>query len=275
MDIFSGLLNGFSVALTPMNLLFCFLGAVLGTAIGVLPGLGPAATIALLLPIASTIASPVTAIILMAGIFYGSMYGGSTTSILLNLPGEAASVVTCIDGYQMARKGRAGVALGIAAIGSFIAGTVGVFVAMLAAVVAIRRRGLECVVELARADRARLRERRVARDVLARRLQDRLSAAQLALRVLERRLVRARVDVEEDLVLLDCGALRVVAREQDPGDLGADLGVDRAFRRALPLAADRHVLLDDLGDDDLDGRRRGRGFLSAGGERGEARHGGR
>lgn len=126
MDIFSGLLTGFSVALTPMNLLFCFLGAVLGTAIGVLPGLGPAATIALLLPIAYTIASPVTAIILMAGIFYGSMYGGSTTSILLNLPGEAASVVTCIDGYQMARKGRAGVALGIAAIGSFIAGTVGV-----------------------------------------------------------------------------------------------------------------------------------------------------
>jgi putative tricarboxylic transport membrane protein len=126
MDIFSGLLSGFSVALTPMNLLFCFLGAVLGTAIGVLPGLGPAATIALLLPIAYTIASPVTAIILMAGIFYGSMYGGSTTSILLNLPGEAASVVTCIDGYQMARKGRAGVALGIAAIGSFIAGTVGV-----------------------------------------------------------------------------------------------------------------------------------------------------
>jgi putative tricarboxylic transport membrane protein len=126
MDIFSGLLHGFSVALTPVNLLFCFLGAVVGTAIGVLPGLGPAATIALLLPIAYTIASPVTAIILMAGIFYGSMYGGSTTSILLNLPGEAASVVTCIDGYQMARKGRAGVALGIAAIGSFIAGTAGV-----------------------------------------------------------------------------------------------------------------------------------------------------
>jgi putative tricarboxylic transport membrane protein len=126
MEIFSGLLNGFSIALTPVNLLFCFLGAVLGTAVGVLPGLGPAATIALLLPLTYTIASPVTAIILMAGIFYGSMYGGSTTSILLNLPGEAASVVTCIDGYQMARKGRAGVALGIAAIGSFIAGTAGV-----------------------------------------------------------------------------------------------------------------------------------------------------
>ncbi len=126
MEVFYGLINGFSIALTPINLLFCFLGAVLGTAVGVLPGLGPAATIALLLPIAYTIDSPVTAIILMAGIFYGSMYGGSTTSILLNLPGEAASVVTCIDGYQMARKGRAGVALGIAAIGSFIAGTVGV-----------------------------------------------------------------------------------------------------------------------------------------------------
>ncbi|NJD87178.1 MAG: tripartite tricarboxylate transporter permease [Betaproteobacteria bacterium] len=126
MDIFSGLLNGFSIALTPMNVLFAFIGAVLGTAIGVLPGLGPAATIALLLPATYAIESPVTAIILMAGIFYGSMYGGSTTSILLNLPGEAASVVTCIDGYKMAQQGRAGAALGIAAIGSFVAGTVGV-----------------------------------------------------------------------------------------------------------------------------------------------------
>lgn len=126
MDIFAGLFNGFSVALTPINLLFCFLGTILGTAIGVLPGLGPAATIALLLPVTYSIASPVTAIILMAGIFYGSMYGGSTTSILLNLPGEAASVVTCIDGHKMAQKGRAGAALGIAAIGSFIAGTIGI-----------------------------------------------------------------------------------------------------------------------------------------------------
>ena len=126
MDTFAGLINGFSIALTPVNVLFGFLGALFGTAIGVLPGLGPAATIALLLPVTYAIDSPVTAIILMAGIFYGSMYGGSTTSILLNLPGEAASVVTCIDGYQMARKGRAGVALGIAAIGSFVAGTVGV-----------------------------------------------------------------------------------------------------------------------------------------------------
>ena len=125
MEIFSGLISGFSIALTPINLLFAFLGALVGTAIGVLPGLGPAATIALLLPAIYVIDAPVTAIILMAGIFYGSMYGGSTTSILLNLPGEAASVVTCIDGYQMALKGRAGAALGIAAIGSFVAGTVG------------------------------------------------------------------------------------------------------------------------------------------------------
>jgi putative tricarboxylic transport membrane protein len=126
METFQGLINGFSIALTPVNLLFAFLGALIGTAVGVLPGLGPAATIALLLPTIYVIGSPVTAIILMAGVFYGSMYGGSTTSILLNLPGEAASVVTCIDGHQMAQKGRAGAALGIAAIGSFVAGTIGV-----------------------------------------------------------------------------------------------------------------------------------------------------
>jgi len=126
MEIFSGLLNGFAIALSGTNILFAFLGALIGTAIGVLPGLGPAATIALLLPLTYVIGSPVTAIIMMAGIFYGSMYGGSTTSILLNLPGEAASVVTCIDGYQMAKKGRAGAALAIAAIGSFIAGTVSI-----------------------------------------------------------------------------------------------------------------------------------------------------
>lgn len=92
MEIFDGLIGGFYVALTPTNILFAFLGCLLGTAVGVLPGLGPAATIAMLLPTAYAIASPVTAIILMAGIYYGSMYGGSTTSILLNLPGEAASV---------------------------------------------------------------------------------------------------------------------------------------------------------------------------------------
>lgn len=126
MEAFHGLFQGFSIALSGINLLFAFIGALLGTAVGVLPGLGPAATISLLLPITYMIGSPVTAIIMMAGIYYGSMYGGSTTSILLNLPGEAASVVTCIDGYKMAQQGRAGAALGIAAIGSFIAGTLAV-----------------------------------------------------------------------------------------------------------------------------------------------------
>lgn len=121
-----GLLNGFALALTPINLMFGFIGAVLGTAVGVLPGLGPAATISLLLPITYALGSPLTSIIMMAGIYCGAMYGGSTTSILLNLPGEAASVVTCIDGYKMAKQGRAGAALGIAAIGSFIAGTFGI-----------------------------------------------------------------------------------------------------------------------------------------------------
>jgi putative tricarboxylic transport membrane protein len=126
MDVFHGMLGGFSVALSGTNLLYCFLGSMLGTAVGVLPGLGPAATISLLLPLVHTMGSPATSIIFLAGIFYGAMYGGSTTSILMRLPGEAASVVTCIDGYEMAKQGRAGAALAIAAIGSFIAGTVGV-----------------------------------------------------------------------------------------------------------------------------------------------------
>lgn len=121
-----GLLNGFALAITPINLLLGFIGAVLGTAIGVLPGLGPAATISLLMPITYALGSPLTSIIMMAGIYSGAMYGGSTTSILLNIPGEAASVVTCIDGYKMAKNGRAGAALGISAIGSFIAGTAGI-----------------------------------------------------------------------------------------------------------------------------------------------------
>src|SRR5262245_29259280 len=125
MDILVNLATGFGVALTPINLLYCFLGSFIGTAIGVLPGLGPPATIALLLPV--TYGIPATsAVILLAGIFYGAMYGGSTTSILLNIPGEAASVVTCLDGYQMARQGRAGVALAIAAFASFIAGTLSI-----------------------------------------------------------------------------------------------------------------------------------------------------
>ena len=115
-----------------MNLLFCFLGVLMGTLVGVLPGLGPTAAIALLLPNTFHVA-PVTAIIMLAGIYYGAMYGGSTTSILVNIPGEAASVITCLDGYQMALKGRAGPALGIAAFGSFIAGTVSVIGLMLVA----------------------------------------------------------------------------------------------------------------------------------------------
>ncbi|MCL2319745.1 MAG: tripartite tricarboxylate transporter permease [Treponema sp.] len=126
METFQHLLTGFSIALSGYNILFAFLGCLLGTAVGVLPGLGPAATISLLLPVVYNMGSPTTSIIFLAGIFYGAMYGGSTTSILLRLPGEAASVVTAIDGSEMAKKGRAGAALAIAAIGSFIAGTLGV-----------------------------------------------------------------------------------------------------------------------------------------------------
>jgi putative tricarboxylic transport membrane protein len=125
MDIFQSVLYGFQVALQPLNLIYCFFGVLIGTLVGVLPGLGPAAAIALLLPTTFK-ATPVSGVIMLAGIYYGAMYGGSTTSILVNIPGEAASVVTCIDGYQMALKGRAGPALGIAAFGSFIAGTIAV-----------------------------------------------------------------------------------------------------------------------------------------------------
>jgi putative tricarboxylic transport membrane protein len=125
MDFLGQILTGFQIAFQPINLLYCFVGAFIGTLIGVLPGIGPSGTISILLPITFKI-SPVSSIILLAGIYYGAMYGGSTTSILVNVPGEAASVVTCLDGYQMARQGRAGPALGIAAFGSFIAGTVSV-----------------------------------------------------------------------------------------------------------------------------------------------------
>lgn len=121
-EILQNVIYGFSVALQPVHLMYCFFGVLIGTLVGVLPGLGPAAAIALLLP-ATFKFTPVAATIMLAGIYYGAMYGGSTTSILVNIPGEAASVVTCLDGYQMARKGRAGPALGIAAFGSFIAGT--------------------------------------------------------------------------------------------------------------------------------------------------------
>jgi putative tricarboxylic transport membrane protein len=122
MEFAADLLNGFIVTIQPMNLLYCFFGVLLGTLVGVLPGIGPSGTISILLPLTFAI-SPVTSIIFLSGIYYGAMYGGSTTSILVNVPGEAASVVTCLDGYQMARQGRAGPALGIAAFGSFIAGT--------------------------------------------------------------------------------------------------------------------------------------------------------
>src|SRR5512136_10 len=124
-NIFQSVLYGFQVALQPLNLIYCFFGVLIGTLVGVLPGLGPAAAIALLLPTTFK-ATPVSGVIMLAGIYYGAMYGGSTTSILVNIPGEAASVVTCIDGYKMALKGRAGPALGIAAFGSFIAGTISV-----------------------------------------------------------------------------------------------------------------------------------------------------
>lgn len=125
MDSFSLLLNGFGTALTWTNLLFCFAGVMLGMVIGVLPGLGPVSGTALLIPITFGM-EPVSAIIMLSGIFYGSMYGGTITSVLVNVPGEAASVITCIDGYEMTKKGRAGVALGVAAIGSFIGGIVAV-----------------------------------------------------------------------------------------------------------------------------------------------------
>ncbi len=132
MEILADLGHGFAVALQPINLFWCFIGVLLGTVVGVMPGLGPAATIAMLLPLTFKM-HPTTAVIMLAGIYYGAKYGGSTTAILLNVPGESASVVTCLDGYQMARKGRAGAALGIAAISSFIAGTVGVIALMLVA----------------------------------------------------------------------------------------------------------------------------------------------
>ncbi len=132
METFHNLLFGFSVATLPMNLLYCFLGVLVGTLVGVLPGVGPPAALSLLLP-ATFHVPPVSAVILLAGIMYGAMYGGSTTSILVNIPGEAASVITCLDGYQMARNGRPGPALGISAFGSFIAGTITIFLLILLA----------------------------------------------------------------------------------------------------------------------------------------------
>lgn len=123
LDLFSDFAFGLQTALLPYNVLYCFIGVLLGTLVGVLPGVGPTATIAMLLPLTFSL-SPATSLIMLAGIYYGAQYGGSTTAILINLPGEASSAVTAIDGYQMARKGRAGAALAVAAIGSFIAGTI-------------------------------------------------------------------------------------------------------------------------------------------------------
>src|SRR5213075_1983308 len=132
MEIFHNLLIGFSVAVSPWNLFYCLVGVLLGTLIGVLPGVGPIATISMLLPITFNL-NPTGALIMLAGIYYGAQYGGSTTAILVNLPGESSSVVTCLDGYQMARQGRAGPALAIAAIGSFFAGCVATMLIAVAA----------------------------------------------------------------------------------------------------------------------------------------------
>ncbi|HEX5767634.1 MAG TPA: tripartite tricarboxylate transporter permease, partial [Burkholderiales bacterium] len=127
MDVLNNLILGFGVAISPLHLLYALIGVMLGTLIGVLPGIGPVATIAMLLPITFNL-SPIAALIMLAGIYYGAQYGGSTTSILVNLPGEASSVVTCLDGHQMARQGRAGAALAVAAIASFFGGTVATLV---------------------------------------------------------------------------------------------------------------------------------------------------
>ena len=136
MDIFNQLMQGFATAATPVNLLWCFVGCALGTAVGVLPGIGPAVAVAMLLPITVKVEATAS-MIFFAGIYYGAMYGGSTTSILLNTPGETASMVTAMEGNKMAKSGRAGAALATAAIGSFVAGTIAtVLVTLFAPVVA-------------------------------------------------------------------------------------------------------------------------------------------
>ena len=132
MDAIQYWIQGFTVATQPINLLYAFIGCLLGTIIGVLPGLGPAAAMAILIPVTFGL-SPMGGLIMMAAIYYGAMYGGTITSVLMNVPGEAASVITCLDGHQMAKQGRGGPALGIAAIGSFIGGTVATFALMVVA----------------------------------------------------------------------------------------------------------------------------------------------
>src|SRR5688572_11259415 len=131
-EMLSHLLAGFAAALTPAYLAYALAGCVLGTLIGVLPGLGPAAGTAILIPLTFKL-DPTGAIIMLSAIYYGAMYGGTITSVLINVPGEAASVITCIDGHQMAKQGRAGTALGIAAIGSFAGGMVATFALVLVA----------------------------------------------------------------------------------------------------------------------------------------------
>jgi putative tricarboxylic transport membrane protein len=130
MELFSNLAVGFDVALTPINIVYCLIGALIGTLVGVLPGIGPVATLSMLLPVTFHL-PPVAALIMLAGIYYGAQYGGSTTAILVHLPGEASSVITCLDGYQMARNGRAGAALAVAALGSLFAGLVATLVLVL------------------------------------------------------------------------------------------------------------------------------------------------
>src|SRR5262245_52914657 len=132
MSFLDNLHTGLSVALQPLNLFFALVGCLVGTLVGVLPGLGPLATMAMLLPITYYL-TPEASLIMLAGIYYGAQYGGSTTAILVNIPGESSSAVTCIDGYQMARQGRAGPALGIAALGSFFAGCASTLLIALAA----------------------------------------------------------------------------------------------------------------------------------------------
>ena len=132
MEVLSNLFTGLSIVFEPLNLGFCFLGVLVGTLTGVLPGLGPVGAMCMLFPLTFQL-PPITGLIVLAGIYYGAMYGGTITSVLVNIPGEAATVVTCLDGYQMAKKGMAGPALGIAAFGSFIAGTFGIVLLMLAA----------------------------------------------------------------------------------------------------------------------------------------------
>src|SRR5512139_3045560 len=132
MDVFSNLMGGFQTALSLQNIYLCFIGCLWGSMVGVLPGIGPLAGITLLIPVTFGL-DATGAIIMLAGIYYGAMYGGSTTSILMNIPGESASVITCLDGYQMARKGRGGAALFISAFGSWIGGTLSIIGLMLLA----------------------------------------------------------------------------------------------------------------------------------------------